>query len=116
MTTDTTDVDVRTDTTSLSTNIVFELLLDEQRRDVLYYLSQKVGAVSIDELTAQLTHGSDNPTRDRLEEITTEFYHAHLPKLIDAAVVRYDPDAGTVERRAAAAALDPYLELAQQQR
>ena len=114
MTTDTSNVDSRTGTASLPANTVFELLLDEQRRDALYYLSQKVGAVSVDELTAQLAHGAGDPTRERLETIATGFHHAHLPKLIDAAVVRYDPDARTIERRTAAAALDPYLELAQQ--
>ena len=114
MTTDTSNVDSRTGTTSLPADTVFELLLDEQRRDVLYYLSQQVGAVPIDELTDRLAHGTGDPTRDHLETTTAGFHHAHLPKLFDAAVVRYDSEARTIERRAAAAALDPYLELAQQ--
>ena len=91
------------------------MLLDEQRRDALYYLSQKVGAVSLDDLAAQLALRDGDPSGARLEAIAAGFYHTHLPKLIEAAVVRYDPDAGTVERRSAAAALDPYLELAQRQ-
>ncbi|WP_255681836.1 hypothetical protein [Natrinema sp. SYSU A 869] len=35
-----------------------------------------------------------------------------MRKLVDSDVLRYDADAGTVERRAAARSLDPYLELA----
>ncbi|WP_247002423.1 DUF7344 domain-containing protein [Halosolutus gelatinilyticus] len=113
MTTDISPVEPRNSRATLPANTVFELLLDEQRRDALYYLSQKVGAVAIDDLTAQLAHGDGEPTRERLEAVAAGFHHKHLPKLVDTAVVRYDPDARTIERRAAAAALDPYLELSQ---
>lgn len=113
MTTDISSVEPRNSRATLPANTVFEILLDEQRRDALYYLSQHVGAVPIDDLTAQLAHGDGEPTRDRLDAIATGFHHKHLPKLVETAVVRYDPDARTIERRDVAASLDPYLELSQ---
>ncbi|WP_265108757.1 DUF7344 domain-containing protein [Halosolutus halophilus] len=113
MKTDISNAETSSGHATLPVDTVFELLLDEQRRAALYYLSQKVGAVSIDDVTAQLAHRDGGPTRERLAAITTAFHHTHLPKLIDSGVVRYDRAAGTIERRAAAADLDPYLELAQ---
>jgi len=75
-------------------------------------LSRKVGAVSLEELVDRIAHREGNPTGDRLEQIAVEFHHNHLRKLVDSKVLRYDADAGTIERRAAARSLDPYLELA----
>ncbi|SDJ33057.1 DUF7344 domain-containing protein [Natronorubrum texcoconense] len=112
MKTETSNVKSSNSTASLSTNAVFDILLEEQRRDALSYLSQKVGAVSVDELVEGIAHRNGDLTPERLEAISTRFHHAHLPKLIDSAVVRYDPATGTIERRDAARILDPYLELA----
>lgn len=112
MKTDTSNVESSNSAASLSANAVFELLLEEHRRDALSYLSQKVGAVSVDEIVEGIARRDAELTPERLEAISTRFHHAHLPKLIDAAVVRYDPVAETIERRAAASVLDPYLELA----
>lgn len=114
MTTETTHVKSTSIDASLPTDTVFELLLEDPRRYALYYLSRKVGAVSLDELLEQLAHrdGTDGTTRPRLEELALEFRHNHLRTLVDADVLRYDAEAGTVERTAAATALDPYLELA----
>lgn len=109
---DTSDANaVRTDR-SLPSNTIFELLLEEQRRYALYYLSEKVGAVSLEDLIDRIADREGQSTRERIDRITVEFHHNHLRKLIDADVLRYDADAGTVERRAAARSLDPYLELA----
>ncbi|MDS0475175.1 hypothetical protein [Natrinema sp. 1APR25-10V2] len=112
MKTDISDVNtVETDAT-LPTNTVFELLLEEQRRYALYYLSRKVGAVSVEDLVDRIADREGERTRERIEQLTVEFHHNHLRKLVDSKVLRYDADAGTVERRAAARSLDPYLELA----
>ncbi|ELZ19771.1 hypothetical protein C477_07328 [Haloterrigena salina JCM 13891] len=112
MTTETSNAESRTGTDSLPANTIFELLLDDQRRDALYYLSGKVGAVALEDLVAQVALRDGEASGTRVDAITAGFRHNHLPKLIDAAVVRYDTDAGTVERRPEAAALDPFLQLA----
>ncbi|PGF16503.1 hypothetical protein CP556_10495 [Natrinema sp. CBA1119] len=112
MKTDISDVNSSGSDTSLHSNTVFELLCEDHRRYALYYLSRKVGAVSLEELVDRIAHREGNPTGDRLEQIAVEFHHNHLRKLVDSKVLRYDADAGTIERRAAARSLDPYLELA----
>ncbi|MGQ3411225.1 DUF7344 domain-containing protein [Natrinema sp. LN54] len=112
MKTDTSDANPVGTDRSLPSNTIFELLLEEQRRYALYYLSEKVGAVSLEDLIDRIADREGQSTRERIDRITVEFHHNHLRKLIDADVLRYDADAGTVERRAAARLLDPYLELA----
>ncbi|ELY84085.1 DUF7344 domain-containing protein [Natrinema altunense] len=96
---------------SLPSNLIFELLLDDQRRYALYYLSRNVEAVSLEVLIDRIAdrEGVDN---DGIDCIAIEFHHNHLRKLIDSDVLQYDSDAETVERRTAARSLDPYLELA----
>ncbi|WP_312911260.1 DUF7344 domain-containing protein [Natronosalvus caseinilyticus] len=46
-----------------------------------------------------------------LERVATALHHVHLPKLADANVVAYEREIGRVERLPAAAQLDPFLEL-----
>ncbi|SIR66538.1 DUF7344 domain-containing protein [Natronorubrum thiooxidans] len=112
MNTDITNVEAAGTNAGLPSDTVFELLLEDRRRYALYYLSRKVGAVSLDELVARIAHREGTPTRDRREAIRLEFHHNHLRKLIEADVLKYDADAETVERKPAARALDSYLELA----
>ncbi|WP_226480518.1 DUF7344 domain-containing protein [Natrinema amylolyticum] len=96
---------------SLPSNTIFELLYDEHRRYALYYLSRRVGAISLEDLVDRIADRED-ADRDGIERIAVTFHHNHLRKLIDSKVLRYDADAGTIERRTAARSLDPYLELA----
>ncbi|WP_276254554.1 DUF7344 domain-containing protein [Halomontanus rarus] len=112
MKTDTSDVRTPGNTDILPANTVFELLLDQRRRYTLHYLSQKVGAVPIAELAEQIALREGDPTYDRVERICTGLHHRHLPKLVDTQVVRYDPNAETVELRSMAPNLESHLELA----
>ena len=90
---------------------LFELLANDRRRYVLHYLSQMIGAVSLDDLIEQVARWEDDPTRDRRERILTDLHHTHLPKLTDAGVVRYDLEQETVELLATANALRDHLQL-----
>ncbi|MFU8868995.1 hypothetical protein [Natronococcus sp.] len=96
----------------LSPNTAFELLLDEQRRYALRYLSGRDGPIPFEEFVDGVARLQGMSARQRLEELALEFHHNHLCRLAGAGVLRYDRDAGTVERRPAARALEPYLELA----
>lgn len=111
MTTEITHGDVSDTRATLSPATVFELLLDERRRHALYYLSRRVGAVPLEELVDGVARMEGERTRRRLDAIAIEFHHNHLDRLAEAGVLRYDRDAETVERRPAARALDPHLEL-----
>ncbi|MFA9417044.1 hypothetical protein [Natrinema sp. HArc-T2] len=112
MKTDTSNA-TRTDTDDrLSPTVIFELLCEDHRRYALSYLSQKVGAVSLEELIDWLAHRGGEQAPERIDRLTVEFHHNHLRELLDAGVLRYDAEDGTVERQAVARSLDPYLELA----
>ncbi len=112
MKTDTSNANYTDADDSLPSSVIFELLCEDHRRYVLSTLSRKVGAVRLEELIDRLAHRDGEPTPERIEQLTVEFHHNHLQKLLDAEVLRYDAEAGTVERRATARSLDPYLELA----
>ncbi|OVE85325.1 DUF7344 domain-containing protein [Natronolimnobius baerhuensis] len=115
MTTKTTPIKSTSTDAILPTETVFTLLSDNRRRYALYYLSQTVGAVSVDTVIDELAHyerPGETPTQTLLEELTLEFHHNHRRLLVDTGVVSYDADAGTLERTRTARALDPYLTLA----
>lgn len=111
MPTDTTTIDPAGRDAQLPTDVVFDLLADARRRYALYYLSQRVGAISLEELVDSVAHHEGRVTENHLAEITLSFQHNHLGKLVDAGVVRYDIETNQIDRRPAATVLDPYLEL-----
>lgn len=95
-----------------STTDVFHLLADDRRRHVLDYLSQQVATVSLGELAEQVAIREGDPTYDHYERILTSLYHSHLPRLVDAGMVRYDVEGETVTVLAAIEAVRPYLDVA----
>ena len=101
----------RIDESDLSHNTLFDVLADSRRRYALYYLSRKVGAVALTDLTEQIAMWEEALTRDRCERILTGLHHIHLPKLVDAGLVRYDVERETIELLATADQMNPYLDL-----
>lgn len=101
----------RIESATLTPTALFELLANDRRRYVLHYLSQRIGAVSLDDLIEQVARWEDESTRNRRERILTDLHHTHLPKLTDAGVVRYDFERETVELLATADTLADHLQL-----
>ena len=54
-----------TETATLTPTTIFDLLANDRRRYVLHYLSQKVGAASLDDLAERVALCEDDPTSDR---------------------------------------------------
>ncbi|QLH78312.1 hypothetical protein HZS55_13785 [Halosimplex rubrum] len=96
----------------LSATTIFELLTNERRQRALQYLTQAVGAVPISDLADQLTLWEGEHTREQYERVCTSLVHVHLPKMVDAGVVEYDPACETVNSQEAIEQITPYLELA----
>ena len=94
-------------TDPLPASTVFELLLDRRRRYFLYALSHTVGATPLEDLIEDLEYRIGGSTQG----LRTDFHHNHLPKLVDATVVSYDREAGTVEPLPTMGQLEGYLEL-----
>ena len=81
---------------------VFDVLSEERRRYALYYLEQKDGPVSVEELVEQIaaweTNGADESIPDeKFREVELEFYHTELPKTSDLEFIEYDSESGEVE-------------------
>jgi len=78
--------------TDASTNEMFDVLSDGQRRRALNYLSESEGVVTLGELAERVTRAEEDPERAAIA-----LHHGHLPKLTDAGLVEYDPVSRTVE-------------------
>lgn len=71
---------------------VFEVLADDERRDVCLYLMRlDTNAVCVEDLVEIL---ADRDT-DR-ERLALDLHHRHLPKLADAGIIEYDSRSNTV--------------------
>lgn len=106
----------------LSTDLVFDVLKNRQRRYVLQYLRDADGPVQLSELAEQVAAWENDTTveavtaKDR-KRTYTSLYQLHLPKLDDAGVIEYDQSGGVItlnadviseiERYVALSAIDP---------
>jgi DNA-binding transcriptional ArsR family regulator len=89
-----------------------ELLSNQRRRYVLYYLREQGSPVSVDELADRVTMWEGDPSTDR-SKIRTDLYHSQLPRLDDAGVVDFDPEDEFVSLAAGARGpITEYLDLA----
>ena len=74
---------------------VFELLGRERRRYALYYLRQRDGPVTVEELAEAIAEwerddAEHGPEDERFEEVVLSLNHAHLPKIESADSIEYD--------------------------
>jgi hypothetical protein len=100
---------------SLPVDDRLSLLSAPYRRYLLYGLSKYTTPVSLAALTDTVTeieHGTPaDQYRDERLRIYTALYHNHLPRLVDAGVVRYDQSDDAVDVGPNAPALVSLLEL-----
>jgi len=101
---------------SLTTDQVFDLLGDGQRRRAIAALRARDGEADLDELAEATAAREEDVEREQVDEDQRErtaamLHHAHLPRLEDANVAEYDPMAGEVELTEVAEDLDPYFEV-----
>lgn len=78
---------------------VFDLLRNERRRYVLYYLDEQEGRVSLEELTEEIAKGEANDSEilaEDYEEVELSLHHTHLPKSTAAEFIEYDVEKGEV--------------------
>lgn len=85
---------MQTNTTSVTTDTALSLLADRQRRALVEYLQTRGNEpVPVDELLEALT---PSVRREQPTNVEIRLQHSHLPKLADAGVIEYEPDAGLV--------------------
>lgn len=89
-----------------------DLLSNQRRRYVLYYLREQGGTVSVEELAEQIVAWESDESADE-SQIMADLHHSQLPHLDDAGAVTFDPETGYVSLSAEAdAPISEYLELA----
>lgn len=100
---------------AISTDQLFFTLSNERRRSVLEYLREHRGRVQMRELVravAAREHGvdPDEVTYDQRKSVYVSLRQTHLPKMDSLGIVRFDPDAGTIELVDGVADFDFYYE------
>ncbi|MFD1562334.1 hypothetical protein ACFR99_01945 [Haloarchaeobius amylolyticus] len=95
---------------------IFELLEDERRRYVLYYLYEADGPVAVRELVETIDTWEDEPPcdelRNRFDTIAADLKHTHLPKSAEVEFVQYDSEQGVIQMQGTPATFDTFVTIA----
>jgi hypothetical protein len=106
--------DSSTNARRLSKDVIFEVLKNRRRRDVLEYLQSTEGSVTLSELAERIAAWENDIPMSALnstqrKRVYVALYQTHLPKMDDVGVIEYDSDRGTVELSENADLLRMYL-------
>jgi DNA-binding transcriptional ArsR family regulator len=85
----------------LSKDVIFELLKNRRRREVLAYLLEADETVTLGELAEQIAAWENDTdvkalSSDQRKRVYVALYQTHLPKMDDAGIVEYDQDRGLI--------------------
>ncbi len=85
----------------LSKDVIFELLKNRRRRQVLSYLLETEQTVTLGELAEQIAAWENNTdinalSSDQRKRVYVALYQTHLPKMDDAGIIDYDQDRGLI--------------------
>lgn len=89
------------DVERLSKDIIFELLKNRRRREVLSYLLETEETVTLGELAEQIAAWENDTeinalSSDQRKRVYVALYQTHLPKMDDAGIIDYDQDRGLI--------------------
>jgi DNA-binding transcriptional ArsR family regulator len=95
-------------------DVVFSVLSNRRRRQVLRYLRTCESTVEVRDLARQVAAWENDLSPDELtyqqrKRVYTSLHQTHLPKLDESGFVTYDRDRGTVTYEPLAETLEPYL-------
>ena len=96
---------------------VFDILSDERRRYVLYYLHQRSGPVPVSELVEVIRRWEDDPPQpdaswEAIDALEVELRHRHLPKAAEVDFVQYQPDQGIIQVQGTSPKIDALVTIA----
>ncbi|AFZ74671.1 DUF7344 domain-containing protein [Natronobacterium gregoryi] len=99
----------------LSKDVIFELLKNRRRREVLAYLLEAEETVTLGELAEQIAAWENDTSvnalsSDQRKRVYVALYQTHLPKMDDAGIVEYDQDRGLISLSENADLLMMYLD------
>lgn len=103
------------DADPLSLDVMFELLKNKRRRDLLRYLEEHDDAVTMSDLAEHVAAIENEVPEAQLssqqrKRVYVALYQCHLPILDRADVVNFNKPRGLIERTPRADQLRPYLE------
>ena len=95
---------------------LLEVLANERRRRILYYLDGKDDEVAtFTELIDYVTvHEADSVDDLASDEVAVALYHTHIPRLEEAGLIEYDARSRTIRYREDPR-MKPYLRKAREQ-
>jgi hypothetical protein len=99
----------------LSLDLIFEVLKNRRRRDVIRYLEEQSERTSLSDLAEHVAALENDTTTQALtssqrKRVYVGLYQRHLPKMDDMDIVNFNQDRGYVELGANVDQLDPYLD------
>ncbi|WP_290819100.1 ArsR family transcriptional regulator [Halovivax sp.] len=99
----------------LSKDVIFELLKNRRRREVLQHLLEREETVTLGELAEQIAAWENDTTvnalsSDQRKRVYVALYQTHLPKMDDAGIIDYDQDRGLISLSDNADLLMMYLD------
>ena len=100
---------------ALSLDLIFEVLKNRRRRDVIRYLEEQSERTSLSDLAEHVAALENDTTTQALtssqrKRVYVGLYQCHLPKMDDMDIVNFNQDRGYVELGANVDQLDPYLD------
>ena len=110
-----TSVTSSNDDERLSKDVIFELLKNRRRREVLTYMLESDGTVTLGELAEQIAAWENDTdvnalNSDQRKRVYVALYQTHLPKMDDAGIIDYDQDRGLIALSDNAELLMMYLD------
>ena len=99
----------------LSLDLIFEILKNRRRRDVVRYLKEQDERTSLSDLAEHVAALENDTTTQALtssqrKRVYVGLYQCHLPKMDDMDIVNFNQNRGYVELGANVGQLDPYLD------
>lgn len=99
----------------LSNSQLFDLLKNRRRRSVIRFLHKNDGNAVLSDLAEHIAAAENDITVQQLsskerKRVYIALYQCHLPKMASLGVIDYDKNRGTVELRASASRLLPYID------
>jgi len=103
------------ETEPLSLDLIFEVLKNRRRRDVIRYLRTQEERTSLGELAEHVAAKENDTTTKALtssqrKRVYVGLYQCHLPKMDDMDIVDFNQDRGYVELGPNVEMLEPYLD------
>lgn len=98
----------------LEEDVIFDILSNSRRRNILVYLLQNQEPMTIQELSRKVAAREndipvDDVTKEQQKRVYVSLYQTHIPNLVDAGLVTQDEEAGTVELEGRVQYVVPYL-------